>query len=101
LGATGNGAPVFFGVKMKSPTGEATRSRGPGAAKTRVRSKPRKELVAQLLARIEKNLDLQKTKVNLSDFIRLVQLQRELDKEEPPAEVIVTWQELPENESVV
>lgn len=56
-------------------------------------TKSRKELIANLLSRIEKQLDAEQTKVTLADFIRLIQLQRELEQEEQPAEVIVTWRD--------
>jgi hypothetical protein len=55
--------------------------------------KSRKELISTLLSRMEKQLDSTTTKVTLADFIRLIQLQRELEQEEQPAEVIVTWKD--------
>jgi hypothetical protein len=62
-------------------------------------TKSRKELITSLLSRIEGQLDSEKTKVTLADFIRLIQLQRELEQEEQPAEVIVTWKDLSERPS--
>jgi len=59
----------------------------------------RKELISKLLSKIERQLDIVKTKVTLADFIRLVQLQRELEREEQPAEVIVTWRDVSEKPS--
>jgi hypothetical protein len=57
-------------------------------------TKSRKELIGTLLKRMEKQLDsATTTKVTLADFIRLIQLQRELEQEEQPAEVIVTWKD--------
>jgi hypothetical protein len=57
-------------------------------------SKSRKELISTLLTRMEKQLNsATTTKVTLADFIRLIQLQRELEQEEQPAEVIVTWKD--------
>jgi DNA polymerase III sliding clamp (beta) subunit (PCNA family) len=64
-------------------------------------TKSRKDLITSLLSRIEKHLDTQKTRVTLTDFIRLIQLQRELEQEEQPAEVIVTWKDLSEKQSAV
>jgi hypothetical protein len=55
--------------------------------------KSRKELITALLSRIEKQLDSETTKVTLADFIRLIHLQRELEQEEQPAEVIITWRD--------
>lgn len=58
-----------------------------------VPKKSRKELIGTLLTRMERQLDSTTTKVTLADFIRLIQLQRELEQEEQPAEVIVTWKD--------
>ena len=67
--------------------------------KTTKTTKSRKELITSLLARIEQQLDSKTTKVTLTDFIRLIQLQRELEQEEQPAEVIVTWRDLSEKQN--
>jgi hypothetical protein len=40
---------------------------------------------------IEKRLDIENSKVTLADFIRLTQLERELEEEEQPKEIVVTW----------
>lgn len=40
-----------------------------------------------------------KLKVTLADFIRLTQLERELEQEEQPKEIIVTWKEPAEGRS--
>jgi hypothetical protein len=79
--------------EMPRPEKNPEGPQGPEAPKSR------KELIAGLLSRIEKQLDPQKTKVTLADFIRLIQLQRELEQEEQPAEVIVTWRDLSERSS--
>ena len=73
----------------------------PQKEETPVVPKSRKELISTLLTRMEKQLDSTTTKVTLADFIRLVQLQRELEQEEQPAEVIVTWKDLVERPDVV
>ena len=63
-------------------------------AKIPASTKSRNELISTLLTRMEKQLDsATTTKVTLADFIRLIQLQRELEQEEQPAEVIVTWKD--------
>jgi len=46
--------------------------------------------VTKLLADIEKRLDVEKLKVTLADFIRLTQLEPELEQEVQPKEIIVT-----------
>jgi hypothetical protein len=53
----------------------------------------RKKRITKLLAEVEKRLDLENSKVTLADFIRLTQLERELEEEEQPKEIIVTWQD--------
>ncbi len=53
----------------------------------------RKERIRALLAKIEERLDLDQGKVTLADFIRLTQLERELEDEEQPREIIVTWKD--------
>jgi hypothetical protein len=97
VGRFREGRPVFLGVlAMKRetkihtlPVREIPRKDKISQAKT----KSRKELINSLLSRLEKKLDSEKTKVTLADFIRLIQLQRELEQEEQPAEVIVTWRD--------
>jgi len=81
LGAS-KGAPDFFGIQM-----------APRKTKTR------RERVTKLLVAIEKALDVKKLKVTLADFIRLTQLERELEQEEQPKEIIVTWKEPAEERS--
>lgn len=78
----------FFGVEM-------AREKAKSAGVT----KSRKQLITALLSKVETQLDPKNTKVTLTDFIRLIQLQRELEQEERPAEVIVTWKEPPEKQS--
>lgn len=63
------------------------------------RTKTRRERVTKLLAAIEKSLDVEKLKVTLADFIRLTQLERELEQEEQPKEIIVTWKDAAEGRS--
>jgi hypothetical protein len=63
-------------------------------AKTGVRRRgSRKQRISKLLIDIEERLDLKTNKVTLADFIRLTQLERELEEEEQPREIIVTWKE--------
>ena len=53
----------------------------------------RKQRIAKLLREVEKRLDIDSSKVTLGDYIRLTQLERELEDEEQPREIIVTWQD--------
>ena len=53
----------------------------------------RRQRISKLLIEIEKRLDIKNNKVTLADFIRLTQLERELEEEEQPREIIVTWKD--------
>jgi len=53
----------------------------------------RRQRIAKLLMDIERRLDIENSKVTLADFIRLTQLERELEEEEQPREIIVTWKD--------
>ena len=49
-------------------------------------------MVGQLLEEVEKKLRVDTGKATLGDYIKLVQLQKELDEDEP-REIRVTWVE--------
>jgi hypothetical protein len=53
----------------------------------------RRQRITKLIIDVEKQLDLKNSKVTLADFIRLTQLERELEEEEQPREIIVTWKD--------
>jgi len=55
-------------------------------------------VVKELLKKVEKKLSDDDVKATLGDYIRLVQLQKELDEEEPK-EIKVTWVEPEKTES--
>jgi hypothetical protein len=59
-------------------------------------TKSRKELIRDLLSKMEKNLGNNADKATVADFIRLTQLERELEQDEQPGKVVVTWNESPE-----
>ena len=63
------------------------------AAQVSRRRGSRKQRISKLLIDIEERLDFKTNKVTLADFIRLTQLERELEEEEQPREIIVTWKE--------
>ena len=79
-------APDFFGNPMN-----AAGPKAPGR-----RSRSRKGRIARLLKHVEKKLDIESSKVTLGDYIRLMQLERELEDEEQPREIVVTWKGPPE-----
>ncbi|HEX5226135.1 MAG TPA: hypothetical protein VFW44_00415 [Bryobacteraceae bacterium] len=53
----------------------------------------RRRRITRLLKEVEKKLDVADSKVTLGDYIRLMQLERELEDEEQPREIIVTWKD--------
>ena len=55
-------------------------------------------LVEKMIKSIEEKLDAKEIRASLGDFIRLLQLQKELE-EEKPREINVRWVEPPEKES--
>ena len=84
-------APIFVGIQMatRAPSGgKAPREEPVGRPKG-----SRRHRITKLLVDIEKRLDLKNSKVTLADFIRLTQLERELEQEEQPREIIVTWKD--------
>ncbi len=48
-------------------------------------------LIDRLLSRVELKLDDKDTKISVADYIRLVQLKKELEDDESPQEVEVRW----------
>jgi hypothetical protein len=67
----------------------------PGRKAPRRTSRSRRGRIARLMRDAEKRLDIENSKVTLGDFIRLMQLERELEEEEQPREIIVTWKDPP------
>ena len=63
--------------------------------KRKVPSKSRIRLkhIRTLLGKIQKDFKEQTPKATLADFIRLTQLERELDEQEQPEEIIIRWEE--------
>lgn len=61
------------------------------------RPKKTKEVVEGLIEKIEAKLSEQEVKATVGDFVRLLQLQKELE-EGQPREVTVTWVERSEKE---
>ena len=72
---------------------QTSREKPPKAQPVSRRRGSRKQRISKLLSDIEERLDLKTDKVTLTDFIRLTQLERELEEEEQPREIIVTWKE--------
>jgi len=75
-------------------------TRTPGAGPQKVEAEKgrklvgsRRQRIAELVKKIEAELDVREMKITLADFIRLTQLERELEQEEQPREIIVTWKD--------
>ena len=62
--------------------------------------KNRKRLIRTLLRKIEKEFKDKETKATMADYIRLTQLERELEAEELPREIIITWSDPAERHSI-
>lgn len=52
-----------------------------------------RDRIHKLLADIESRFESESGKASVSDYIRLLQLERELDEEEAPKEIRVRWVE--------
>jgi hypothetical protein len=61
-------------------------------------SRYKRRAISRLIKRIEKKLESDVAKATVADFVRLLQLQKELE-EETPKEIKVTWVEPSEEES--
>lgn len=87
------GAPVtgrpFFWNGMAARDEKQT---PPAEGNRRLRG-TRKQRIRTLLRKMEQKLNADQGKVTLADFIRLTQLERELEDEEQPREIIVTWKD--------
>jgi hypothetical protein len=86
-------APTFFGMQMGNGTANRRiRLAQNGPQGNRVAGSRRRR-IAKLLVEVEKRLNVDGGRVTLGDFIRLIQLERELEEEEQPREIIVTWKD--------
>ncbi len=85
--------------RKKTRKKQAARKSGSGSKRSERRGgKSKGELVSKLLKSVHEKLDTQDGKATVSDFIRLLQLQKEME-EEQPREITVTWVESGEEES--
>jgi len=63
-------------------------------------AKNRRKLIRELLEKIEEDFKVKEAKVTLADYIRLTQLERELEDQEQPREIIIRWSEPAEKLSI-
>ncbi len=91
------GAPFFDMVKSKSTVKEdrvppRRRTQTAEQSEDKKRGRATKERIQKLLTEIEDRLEADSSKASVADYIRLLQLERELDAEdEAPKELRVTW----------
>ena len=90
-GAPEKGRPFFLGSGLNMETKPAGRGRAP---------KNRTKLIRTLLRKIEKEFKNKETKATMADYIRLTQLERELEDQEQPREIIIRWSEPAEKLSI-
>lgn len=90
-GASRDGGALLFGTQMVARKRRDKQGPTPEAA-SRIELS-RRQRIAKLLSEVEKRLDIDGSKVTLGDYIRLTQLERELEDEEQPREIIVTWKD--------
>jgi hypothetical protein len=83
------------GKSKKLPTAEPPAQEKP----PRVKKINRKKLIQRLMGRFEASLDGEAPKATLADFIRLTQLERDLEQQEKPREIVITWKEPPVEKS--
>ena len=82
-------------VTRAGPRDKVSRTRpGVRAPSTSTCVSPRAK-ITKLLKKVEEKLEEDTSKASLGDFIRLVQLERELADEETPREIRVRWVESP------
>jgi hypothetical protein len=86
-------APDFFGIQMGVGTANGKLRGVQKHTQRRHARGSRRQRIAKLLADVEKRLNVDEGKVTLGDFIRLMQLERELEEEEQPREIIVSWKD--------
>lgn len=67
------------------------------AAEEAAQGKSKAELVKEVILKIEQKLDRNELKPTVGDFIRLLQLEKELE-EEQPKEIKISWVEPDEKE---
>jgi len=70
--------------------------RMPVTARKRKKPNPARGRIKQirfLLSKIQKEFKEKTPKATLADFIRLTQLERELDEQEQPEEIVIRWEE--------
>ena len=89
-------------VVGKSGRKRASAAKVPGKSSSNQPANPmsRKQQVQALLSKMDQSLEQKAAKASVADFIRLTQLERELEQDEQPGKVVVTWEESPELQNI-
>ncbi len=85
------GRPLFLERHMGLHAVETPKA--PQGKKPKKLPDTRKQRISKLLKKVEKALNVAEMKITLADFIRLTQLERELEEEDQPREIIITWKD--------
>ena len=67
-------------------------------AKKKARRKSKAKLVRDVIQKMEQKLESEDLKPSVGDFIRLLQLEKELNEEKQPKEIKVSWVDPSEGE---
>lgn len=78
--------------------GETNKTAREGAKKKRTRRKSKAKMISQVIERIEEKLEADELKASMGDYIRLLQLEKELKEKEQPKEIRVSWVEQDEKD---
>ncbi len=76
----------------REPTASEEAGRGKKAGSRKKRAKSNAKLVSKVIQSFEKKLNSEQLKPTVSDFIRLLQLEKELEDQQP-REIEVSWVE--------
>mgnify|MGYP006875922276 CR=1 FL=1 len=102
MGRNRSQADVSSGVRKKRMVakggGETNKTARGGARKKRTRRKSKAKMISHVIERIEEKLESDEVKASVGDYIRLLQLERELEEKEQPKEIRVSWVERDEKD---
>lgn len=90
-------ANVRDGKKKKAPAKKAAAKKAAAKKSPVKRARTKKAMVGAVIKQIEARLDKDELKPTVGDLIRLIQLEKELENEQP-RKVTVSWVDHPEGE---
>jgi hypothetical protein len=86
--------PIRRAAEKKKTAPEAVTAAPNGGATKQTENETRAQAVERILRTVEKKMSSEDLKATLGDYIRLIQLAKEIG-EEPKSEIKVTWIEEP------